>query len=490
MSSMSVNFDLFAPGPREVVDEVRAKEIISYWKEEISVKKFEFDSKKGEEENSIVLRCDKIVLSNKSYTAVAANLIGRFITAKEDSELPCKLPLSATVKILDVSDVIASRMEDEGLQVLRTLCDAFKYSSLEEVDLSDNAMGSKGIKACASVLSGQYASLKRLSLCNNGLSEHAMNEMAEILSGSGTGEENADFGSSMCERMEKIHFYNNMSGNGGCQAFAQILSKCTHNLQDLRFSGTRAGREGSLLISSALENLGQGIINLRYLDLADNSFGSVGGSTLAKALRRCVNLTSLNLRDCVLEDDATGEVCRAVWAADAQLEVLDLSGNEITKKGAKSIAELIEENETTLRVLHCEENEMTSKGVSYIAAALGSRVEEIRLGVNECGGVAASALITAYGEQGTGMPCLKTIHLDGNMFPERDVKELMGCFGDKLVEMEDNVDDGDVDDDLSEDEEEEDDDDDEGSDDDVTNKRQSIDELAKALEGANLHDLV
>merc|ERR1740124_406820 len=116
-------------------------------------------------------------------------------------------------------------------------------------------MGSKGIKACASVLSGQYSSLKRLSLCNNGLSEDAMNEVAEILSGGAAGEENANFGSSMCERLEKIHFFNNMSGNGGCRAFAQILSKCTHQLTDLRFSGTRAGREGSLLISNALENL-------------------------------------------------------------------------------------------------------------------------------------------------------------------------------------------------------------------------------------------
>lgn len=494
---MSATITLAASGPREVVDEARANEIISLWKKELISKKAELDKSKpqGSSEDSTLLVCDKIVLSNKSYTAVAANIIARFITSKEDNDAKnvYKLPLSATVKIADLSDIIASRMEDEGLQVLRTICDAFKYSSLEEVDLSDNAMGSKGIKSCASVLSGQYSSLQRLSLCNNGLSEFSMNEVAEILcGGSDCGENSDNFGSNICERLTKIHFYNNMSGNGGCMAFAQILSKCTSKLVDIRFSGTRAGREGSLLISSALENLGQGIINLKHLDLADNSFGSHGGSVLAKALRRAVHLTSLNLRDCVLEDDATGEVCRAVWTSDAPLELLDLSGNEITKKGAKSIAELIEENESNLKVLHCEENEMTSKGVSYIAAALGGHIEEIRLGSNECGGVAASAIITAYGENGTGMPNLKSIHLDNNMFPEDIVKELMECFGDKLTEMEDNIDDEDVDDNLSEDEEEDDIDDDSDDEDEreLISTRQSIDELAKALEGANIHDLV
>jgi len=494
---MSATITLVSPGPREVVDEARANEIISHWKKELISKKAEFDKNTPQDssEASTLIVCDKIVLSNKSYTAVAANIIARFLTSKEDDEAKNKyrLPLSATVKIADLSDIIASRMEDEGLQVLRTMCGAFKYSSLEEVDLSDNAMGSKGIKACAAVLSGQYSSLKRLSMCNNGLSEFSMQEVAEILcGGSDCGENSDNFGSNICERLTKIHFYNNMSGNGGCMAFAQILSKCTNKLEDIRFSGTRAGREGSLLISSALENLGQGIINLKNLDLADNSFGSHGGSLLAKALRRCVNLTSLNLRDCVLEDDATGEVCRAVWTSDAPLEFLDLSGNEITKKGAKSIAELIEENESNLRVLHCEENEMTSKGVSYIAAALGGHIEEIRLGSNECGNVAASAVMTAYGENGSGMPNLKSIHLDYNMFSKDTVKELIECFGDKLPEMEDNVDDDDVDDNLSEDEEDDDIDDDSDDSDEIDHRHQgqSIDDLAKALEGANLHDLV
>jgi len=336
-------------------------------------------------------------------------------------------------------------------------------------------------------------------LCNNGLSETSMNEVADILcGGTDDGENVMSGGQNICQRLTKLHFFNNMSGNGGCRAFARIISKCTDKLEDVRFSGTRAGREGSLFISSSLEKLGDKIVNLKYLDLADNSFGLEGGSTLAKCLRRCANLTNLNLRDCILEDDATGKVCRALWASDAPLEKLDLSGNELSKKGARSIADFLEESQGTLKILHCEENELTSKGVAYIAGALGQNLEDIRLGFNECSSIGAVALMTAYGNNGEGMPSLKTISLDGNAFLPSDVDQLSKTFGDILENMEDNDEDGGEDHDLSEDSEDSDDDNEDEDDDDEREfqgralkiKQDSVDELTKRFGKSNIHDLV
>jgi len=480
---MTKSITLVAKGPREVVDESKAESIISSWREEI---------KSAGGESSV----DKIVLTNKSYTSEAASKIAEFLTSPLDDGLNNNLPVSKTIRVANLDDIIASRMEEEGLLVLKTICDAFIGSSLVEVDLSDNAMGSKGITACKTVLSGQSETLERLLLCNNGLSEFSMAEVADILT---VADED---GNSICEQLTKIHFFNNMSGDGGCEAFAKIMSSCSSKLTDVRFSGTRAGRRGSLLISSALEQLGSKLSNLVRLDLADNTFGSQGGSILAKALRRCSKLKYLNLRDCVLEDDATGEICRAIWSADAPLEHLDLSGNEISRKGAKSIAELIDESTSTLKVLHCEENEMTSKGVAYIASALGSggAIEEVKLGSNECGSIGATALVTAYGDGGDGMPNLKKIYLDENMFPEQDVNTLTEAFGDKLEEMEDNDDEGDADEDLSddsEDEEESDDEEEDAADPDereYTNEGKvsdsAIDKLTSAMGNVNIHDLV
>jgi len=434
---------LTAPGPREVVTAERAQDFVEHWKQEIK-EYLEKIPVLPTGDNSAI--CEKVNLSNKSYTAEAASIIASFLTEEMENGRP---PLAQGVKIVDLSDVIASRMEDEGLQVLQILCDAFLHSELEEVDLSDNAMGSKGISACSSVLSGQLSSLSRLSLCNNGLSEQSMKEVATILCAGEDGDENdASDSENICQRLTKIHFFNNMSGNGGCEAFARILSKCSDKLTNIRFSGTRAGRDGSMMVAAAFESINDKLDNLQHLDLADNYFGQDGGTLLSRSLHRCPNLTYLNLRDCCLEDDATGSICRALWSIDAPLVHLDLSGNEISRKGAKNVAQLLEDN-NTIRVLHCEENEMTSKGVSYIAKALSPGIEELSLAENQCGSIGAQALLTAYGANDALLASLKSINLDNNSFPSEDVDALIECFGDKLQPMEENDEDDDVDDGLS-----------------------------------------
>mmetsp|Transcript_60583 Transcript_60583/g.71951 ORF Transcript_60583/g.71951 Transcript_60583/m.71951 type:complete len:301 (-) Transcript_60583:610-1512(-) len=299
--SAAITYTLVAPGEREIVDEERAAEIVETWKKQI------------EEHRTQQKVCHKISLSDKSYKSEGARVIASFISSSKE--------LLQELKSADLSDIIASRMEEEGLDVLKVICDAFLEAKLEEVDLSNNAMGCKGISACASALSGQSSSLKRLSMCNNGLSEDSMNEVADILC-----EEHE--GGSICPRLTKIHFFNNMSGNGGCQAFGRILSHCTSNLTDIRFSGTRAGREGSLTIAQSLLSLARtdsdkGLCNLERLDLADNTFSfDNGGNDIAKALRRCPNIKYLNLRDCLLQDKATALVCRSPWSTDATMEHL------------------------------------------------------------------------------------------------------------------------------------------------------------------------
>lgn len=476
-----------------MVDEGRAIEFVEGWKAQIAAHKAAvLAADANYDANGAIPLVDRVVLADKSYTASGAVVIATFLTSTSADGDP---PVARGVTSAILSDVIASRMEEEGLQVLQTLCDAFKGSRLKEVDLSDNAMGTKGVKACLSVLSGPAAStLEAVSFCNDGLSESTMAEVADLLTGnSGEGGVDGEDEPSICENLKKIHFYNNMSGDKGCEAFARILEGCNRgNLVDVRFSGTRATRVGSQLISNALDGLGEeGVANMERLDLADNTFGPDGARGLSRALGRCSNLAYVNLRDCVLEDEGAGLVCRALWSADAPLEHLDLSGNDLRKDSGRSIADLFEEN-TGLKVLHVEENELTSLGVKRIADALGAigsgpggdcdeedereddvgsegavgtvedavcEIEEIRLGHNECGSIGAQALIRAYGSGGVGMPNLRSIHLDGNMFPTDDVRALEAAFGDKLEVMEENDDEGDVDDALSDEDADEDDDD-------------------------------
>ena len=101
---------LIPSGGREVVDTTRAKEIVTEWKTQLT-------TAANDSSSSSVPVVDKIVLTNKSYTADASRIIKDFILQNG---------LIGSTKVADLSDIIASRMEDEGLEVLKVICDAFE----------------------------------------------------------------------------------------------------------------------------------------------------------------------------------------------------------------------------------------------------------------------------------------------------------------------------------------------------------------------------
>lgn len=87
-----------------------------------------------------------ISLSNKSFDNGAATKFAAYLSSLSN------------VTVADISDMIAGRPEDEALRTLNIICSSLKKFELEEVDLSDNALGAKGVTECIDVLQG--ASLK------------------------------------------------------------------------------------------------------------------------------------------------------------------------------------------------------------------------------------------------------------------------------------------------------------------------------------------
>lgn len=424
---------------REVIDEHKAEELISKWKEQLL-------KEKSSSVNDDVILCDKIVLDGKSYTSDAATKISNFLTSTQDFQPS----IASGIRFAILSDIIASRMEDEGLKVLATISNAFLESHLEEVDLSDNAMGSKGVKACETVLGGSAVmkSLRSLKLCNNGLSEYTMNEVAELL----TRPSDKDSSSCIANRLEQIHFFNNMSDDAGCSSFKKILKRAI-NLKDIRFSGTRAKAKGSAHITSALNELAREgkLNNVTRLDLADNSFGDCY-QNLADALRTCKNLEYLDLHDCCIGDDGIVQVCDALLDSKAPLSFLSISGNDIgaeSMEGIKRITSLITSINGSIVSFCASENEMKSPGIRSIARSFKSEtVEEIFFNQNECGSVGANELI----EMAKRVPNLKVIELNSNGFLPSIVAKLNDAYGETLSEMDDNIDDEDYDDELDQEE--------------------------------------
>jgi len=57
-----------------------------------------------------------------------------------------------TCFLADISDIIAGRPTDEALKTLHIICSSLKKFNLVMVNVSDNALGPKGIEACRGVL--------------------------------------------------------------------------------------------------------------------------------------------------------------------------------------------------------------------------------------------------------------------------------------------------------------------------------------------------
>ena len=145
-----------------------------------------------------------ICLSNKSFSSEAASCIAM------------RLKSFQNIEIADISDIIAGRAEEDALLTLKIICDGIVGSNLIELNVSDNALGSKGVIACKELIICK--TLQRLYFCNNGMSADACVLISELLLDKG------------CAPLTALHFYNNMSGDGGAVAIAGIHNRSTASL--------------------------------------------------------------------------------------------------------------------------------------------------------------------------------------------------------------------------------------------------------------------
>lgn len=103
----------------------------------------------------------KIRFSQKSFGQEAAHVARR---ALENC--------SGSLVDADVSDVIAGRPEDEALKSLAIISEGLAKCRLRALNLSDNALGEKGLRACAPSITTQ-PQLESITLENVGCSVHA-----------------------------------------------------------------------------------------------------------------------------------------------------------------------------------------------------------------------------------------------------------------------------------------------------------------------------
>ena len=333
-----------------------------------------------------------------------------------------------SLKHADMSDIVAGRPEEEALQVLRILSEALGEAELETLDLSHNALGEKGIRACAAAFANQK-SLKSISFQNVGCSIDGCRALDELLQD--------------CQSLRCIHLLNNMSGNEGAMAIANIISRCPL-LEEFKMASSRVTDEGGLALVEAL----RGVESLRVLDLHDNPLTSECGVALADLVIEQPDLVVLNLNDTCLEDDGIENLAVGLSRGGAKLERLELELNEITPEGAAELGAALRTLDN-LKYLNLKENELDDDGALEIAKSIvglkNLEVVDVSTNLIKRGGALAMAKAAII------LPNINQLLMDDNEISESGVEALVSLLkrANKLHilgSLEDNMPDPDDDD--------------------------------------------
>lgn len=350
----------------------------------------------------------KICFSNRSFGLEAARVAE-----------PILASIKNQLKEVDLSDFIAGRPEAEALEVMNIFSTALEGSILKSLNLSNNALGEKGVRAFGALLRSQSC-LEELHLMNNGISEEAAEAVCELIP--------------LTEKLRVLQFHNNMTGDKGALAISKVVKR-SPLLEDFRCSSTRVGSEGGVALSEALDTC----THLKKLDLRDNMFGVEAGFALSKALSKYAGLTEVYLSYLNLEDEGAMAIARALKESAPSLEVLDMAGNDITAEAAPILAACIAEKQH-LTKLNLAENELKDEGAIQISKVLEEshlQLKEVDMSINSIRRAGARVLARVVVQK----PEFKFLNIDGNFISDEgidEVKEMFEKFPDRLGSFDEN----------------------------------------------------
>ncbi|RCV41584.1 hypothetical protein SETIT_9G148500v2 [Setaria italica] len=375
----------------------------------------------------------RICFSNRSFGVDAANVAGPILESVKNQ-----------LTEVDISDFVAGRPEDEALDVMRIFSKALEGSILRYLNISDNALGEKGVRAFSELLKSQE-NLEELYVMNDGISEDAAKALSELIPST--------------EKLKVLHFHNNMTGDEGAVYVAEMVKR-SPNLESFRCSATRIGSDGGVALSEALGTC----TRLKKLDLRDNLFGVDAGIALSKTLPKLPDLVELYLSDLNLES-CTVAIVNALKQSAPQLEVLELAGNEINAKAAPAVAECLTAMQS-LKKLTLAENELKDEGAVIIAKSLEdghTDLKELDVSTNMLQRVGARCFARAVANK----PGFVQLNINGNFISDEGIDEVKDILkaGKNSLDVLGSLDENDPEGEPDDGDEEEDDEDAEDGDD-------------------------
>lgn len=454
----------------------RAAEIVSEQLDQVDLSTLDGSSK--DTIRSLCKQLSEIHLSTKSFDVAAAKTLSKLLLLCDE------------ISVVDLSDIIAGRAESIALEVLFILCSSLTSERIALLDMSENALGEKGIRKLE-MFFRELKSLEEVQFHNNGLSALSMQLLCE--------DHPENFANCYLpkDNLKRVSFHNNMSGDEGAVALASLLNSLSAStlLQEVRMSSCRVKAMGGLQLVESLANVQHSLVRL---NLSDSMFGEDVAQRLAALFPFLDCLEDLNLKDTGLEASGVALIINALlkqkdigsagFKSLPNLKHLDLACLEIgaeeaedvdladEMEGTEEANEMVEEGvrkplcyrlgkvlrlRSKLVSINLDENELETSGALRLiqgflsisplrnpSAPIMYKLRNLSLKLNQVsgkGGVALCKLVKAFG-------LLSVLELDDNCFSESAVKEmqdalsLLGKQG-VLCVLDENDPEGDEDDD-------------------------------------------
>ncbi|CAD6243256.1 unnamed protein product [Miscanthus lutarioriparius] len=280
----------------------------------------------------------RICFSNRSFGIGAANVAGSILESVKNQ-----------LTEVDISDFVAERPEDEALDVMRIFSKALEGYVLRYLNISDNALGEKGVRAFSELLKSQE-SLEELYVMNDGISEEAAKALSELIPAT--------------EKLKVLHFHNNMTGDEGL-ALSKTLPKLP-DLVELYLSDLNLENKGTKAIANALK---QSAPQLEVLEMAGNEINAKAAPDLAKCLAAMQSLKKLTLAENELKDDGAVIIAKSLEDGHTDLNELDVSTNMMQRVGARCFARAVA-NKPAFVQLNINGNFISDEGIDEVKEIL------------------------------------------------------------------------------------------------------------------------
>ena len=239
--------------------------------------------------------------------------------------------------------MFVGRVKDIVLEGVTHLCAGLvKCEELVEINFSDNALGSDCVPGLQALLENRD-SLKRTIFNNNGLDQEAGKLLSQYLSASNR------------VKLQAFSAMRNRLQVGGFKAIAEALGNMG-SLQRIEMPYNTINAEGTLAFLQCMKSNP----DLYVLKLFDNNINSRAAfQALQEGITSAKKLQTLDIGECLLENDGAEILFEALKGNCAELKELHISGNdmEIDEDLAESIISGLK-NKPDLQLVNLKDNEV------------------------------------------------------------------------------------------------------------------------------------